>query len=35
VVTDPTYLNEPFVTSTDFKKIPDGAGWSPSACTAK
>jgi len=35
VVTDPTYLTEPFVTSTDFKKIPDGAGWSPSACTAK
>jgi hypothetical protein len=35
VVTDPTYLIEPFVTSTDFKKIPDGAGWSPSACMAK
>ena len=35
VVQDPTYLTEPFVTSTDFKKIPDGAGWSPSACTAK
>lgn len=35
VVTDPAYLSEPFVTSTDFKKIPDGAGWSPSACVAK
>jgi hypothetical protein len=35
VVEDPKYLTEPFVTSTDFKKIPDGAGWSPSACTAK
>jgi hypothetical protein len=35
VVEDPTYLTEPFVTSTDFKKIPDGAGWSPSACVAK
>jgi hypothetical protein len=35
IVQDPKYLNEPFVTSTDFKKIPDGAGWSPSACTAK
>jgi hypothetical protein len=35
IVTDPTYLTEPFVTSTDFKKIPDGAGWSPSACVAK
>ena len=30
VVDDPKYLTEPFVTSTDFKKIPDGAGWSPS-----
>ena len=35
VVQDPTYLTEPFVTSTDFKKIPDGAGWSPSTCVAK
>lgn len=35
VVTDPTYLTEPFVTSTDFKKIPDGAGWDPTACKAK
>jgi hypothetical protein len=35
VVQDPTYLTEPFVTSTDFKKIPDGEGWSPSVCTAK
>jgi hypothetical protein len=35
IVQDPTYLTEPFVTSTDFKKIPDGAGWSPSPCVAK
>jgi hypothetical protein len=35
VVEDPKYLTEPFVTSTDFKKIPDGAGWNPSACVAK
>lgn len=35
IVQDPTYLTEPFVTSTDFKKIPDGQGWSPTACTAK
>jgi hypothetical protein len=35
IVQDPKYLTEPFVTSTDFKKIPDGAGWSPAACTAK
>jgi hypothetical protein len=35
IVQDPTYLTEPFVTSTDFKKIPEGAGWSPAACAAK
>jgi hypothetical protein len=35
IVEDPKYLTEPFVTSTDFKKIPDGAGWNPSTCTAK
>jgi hypothetical protein len=35
VVEDAKYLTEPFVTSTDFKKIPDGAGWSPSVCSAK
>jgi hypothetical protein len=35
VVEDPKYLVEPFVTSTDFKKIPEGAGWSPSPCVAK
>jgi len=33
IVEDPKYLTEPFVTSTDFKKIPDGQGWSPSACS--
>jgi hypothetical protein len=35
IVEDPKYLTEPFVTSTDFKRIPDGAGWSPNTCTAK
>jgi hypothetical protein len=35
IVTDPTYLTEPFVTSTDFKKIPDGQGWDPRSCVAK
>lgn len=35
IVEDATYLMEPFVTSTDFKKIPAGAGWDPSPCTAK
>jgi hypothetical protein len=35
IVKDPQYLEEPFVTSTDFRKQPDGAGWAPSACTAR
>ena len=35
VVEDPTYLTEPFVTSTNWKKEADGAKWSPSACSAR
>jgi hypothetical protein len=35
IVKDPQYLDEPFVTSTDFKKQPDAAGWNPSPCTSK
>jgi hypothetical protein len=35
IVEDPQYLNEPFVTSTNFKKQADAAGFSPSACSAR
>jgi hypothetical protein len=35
VVTDPTYLVSSFITSTDFKKQPNGAGWDPTPCVAK
>ncbi len=35
VVDDPQYLTEPFVTSTNWKKEPDGAKWAPSACSAR
>jgi hypothetical protein len=35
VVDDPQYLTEPFVTSTNWKKEPDGAKFSPSACSAR
>jgi hypothetical protein len=35
IVKDPQYLEEPFVTSTDFKKQPDASGWAPSQCTAR
>ena len=35
IVEDPTFLDEPFVTSSHFKKEPDGAKWRPTACTAE
>jgi hypothetical protein len=31
-VTDPKYLNQEFVTSTHFRKEPDGSKWDPTAC---
>jgi hypothetical protein len=35
VVEDPTYLTEPFVTSTNFKKQADAAGWKPVPCSSR
>lgn len=35
IVKDPRYLDEPYVTSTDFKKLPDSSGWNPSPCSAR
>ncbi|MBZ5635949.1 MAG: hypothetical protein LAO55_22700 [Acidobacteriia bacterium] len=35
IVEDPQNLNEPFVTSTNFKKQRDAAGFSPAACSAR
>lgn len=35
VVHDPKYLVVPFITSTDFKKEADGAGWHPTPCAAR
>jgi hypothetical protein len=35
IVEDPTYLDEPFITSSHFKKEPDGAKWHPTACSAQ
>jgi hypothetical protein len=32
VVEDPTYLNQPFITSSNFKREPDGSKWAPSPC---
>ncbi len=34
-VDDPVYFTRPYLTSSDFKKLPGAAGWSPSACTAR
>jgi hypothetical protein len=34
IVEDPKYLQQPFITSTHFKKEPDGAKWRPTPCTA-
>ena len=32
VVDDPTYLQRPFITSTNFKKEPNDSKWSPAPC---
>jgi len=34
VLTDPTYLTGPYVTTNSFKKIPDRQGWDPTPCRA-
>ena len=35
IVDDPQYLQQPFITSSNFKKIPDASAWNPSPCTAR
>ena len=34
LVEDPQYLTSRFVTSTHFKKVPDGSAWTPAPCSA-
>jgi hypothetical protein len=34
-VNDPTYLNQPYVVTYHFKKLPNGNDWSPTPCGAK
>ena len=34
-VEDPVYFSRPYITTTDFKKLPNAAGWSPAPCVAK
>jgi hypothetical protein len=35
IVEDAQYLQQPFITSTHFKKQPDASGWNPTPCTAR
>ena len=35
IVTDPQYLATPWVTSSHFKKEPDGAKWNPQPCKVR
>jgi len=35
IVDDPMYLNQPFITSTHFKKQADQSGWNPTPCSAR
>jgi len=34
-VEDPTYFSRAYLTTTDFKKLPDATGWNPTPCSAK
>jgi hypothetical protein len=34
-VDDPVYFTRPYLTSSDFKKLPTAAGWNPTPCLAK
>ena len=35
IVEDTQYLNQPFITSTHFKKQADASGWNPTPCSAR
>jgi hypothetical protein len=34
-VEDPVYFSRHYVTTTDFKKLPDAKGWNPTPCSAR
>lgn len=34
-VDDPQYFTRPYLTSSDFKKLPNAAGWNPTPCAAR
>jgi hypothetical protein len=35
IVDDPEFLEAPFITSTHFRKQPDGGMWTPEACSSR
>ena len=35
IVDDPQYLSQPFITSSNFKKLPDASGWAPTLCLSR
>ncbi len=35
VIQDPTYLQEPYITSPNFKREPDGSKWDPTRCSSR
>jgi len=34
-VEDPAYFSRPYLTTSDFKRLPDATGWNPTPCSAK
>ena len=34
-VEDPVYFSRYYMTSSDFKKLPDATGWNPTPCSAR
>ena len=34
-VEDPVYFTRPYLTSSDFKKLPNATGWTPTPCSAR
>ncbi len=34
-VDDPAYFTRPYLTSSDFKKLPNSTGWNPTPCSVK
>jgi hypothetical protein len=34
-IDDPVYFSRPLINTTDFKKLPNAAGWNPTPCSVK